>query len=130
MDDVPRISEAEWDVMEVLWDRSPLSATEVAEALAERRDWSPTTIKTMLARLVRKGALETAQDGRRYLYSPAVTRETCRAAATETFVERVMGGSASPLLAWFVEQERLDADELDELRRLIDEAPPSKRRKR
>jgi len=120
MGEPPRISEAEWEVMEVLWAESPRTAAEVAEALTPTRDWSPTTIKTMLARLLRKGALRHRRQGRRFLYSPAVSRETCSAAETENFVERVCGGSASPLLAWFVEQRGLSATEVEELQALID----------
>ena len=120
MEPVPRISEAEWEVMEVLWARSPQTAAEVAAALEPTRDWSPTTVKTMLARLLRKGALRHRRQGRRFLYSAAVSRETCRAAETESFVERVCGGSASPLLAWFVEQHRLSPEQLEELQQLID----------
>ena len=74
--------------------------------------------------------IQHQQDGRRYLYSPAVSREESRSAATASFVEKICGGSASPLLAWFVEQERISPEELDELRRLIDSEPPKKRRKR
>lgn len=125
MDDVPRISEAEWEVMEVLWERSPRTAAEVAEALQPTRDWSPTTVKTMLARLLKKGALRHRRQGRRFLYSPAVSRDSARAAETENFVERVCGGSASPLLAWFVEQRGLSADEVEELQAIIED---SKRR--
>ena len=116
---MPRISEAEWEIMEVLWNRSPLRAAEVAEALAERRDWSPTTIRTMLARLLRKGALKHEQQGRRYLYSPAVSREATRAAESESFVDRVFAGRTSPMLAWFVEERGLSEEDLEELQRMI-----------
>ena len=118
---VPRISEAEWEIMEVLWERSPLRASEVAEALEERRDWSPTTVRTMLARLLRKGALKHEQQGRRYLYRPAVSQEACRAAETESFVDRVFAGRPSPMLAWFVEEQKLTDADLVELQKIIRE---------
>ena len=117
--DVPRISEAEWEIMEVLWDRSPLRASEVAAALEGRRDWSPTTVRTMLARLLRKGALAHEEHGRSFLYSPAVSREECRAAETRSFVDRVFAGRPSPMLAWFVEEQQLSDDDLADLQKLI-----------
>lgn len=116
---IPRISEAEWEIMEVLWERAPLRAAEVAEALEGVRDWSPTTVRTMLARLSRKGALCHEAEGRGFLYSPAVSREDCRAAESRSFVDRVFGGHTSPMLAWFVEEEDLSDEDLAELQKLI-----------
>ncbi len=77
MDGTPRISDAEWEVMNVLWDEHPLAANDVAERLPPARKWSPRTVKTLLGRLVRKAALGLEGAGRHYLYRLLVTRETC-----------------------------------------------------
>jgi BlaI family penicillinase repressor len=117
----PKISDAEWQVMDVLWAASAaLTANEVVDALAEYADWSPPTIKTMLNRLVRKRALKFKADGKRYLYSPAVSRERCVRSETRSFVDRLFGGSIAPLLAHFVEDEKLSKDEIEQLRRLLE----------
>lgn len=116
----PRISEAEWEVMTVLWESSPLGATEVAEEVCKRMKWHPKTVKTLLGRLVKKGALRTRQEGNRYLYRPTLPRERYVAAESRSFVERVFGGQATPALVHFVETMDLSDDDLDELRAILD----------
>ncbi len=74
MRSTPNITEAEWEVMELLWETHPLSAADVAQALGPRRNWSDGTVKTLLARLLKKGALKHEIDGKRYLYSPRASR--------------------------------------------------------
>ena len=117
---MPRISDAEWVVMAVLWEQSPRTAGEVVEALAGRESWSAATIKTMLNRLVRKRALKFKADGKRYLYSPAVSRQACVRSETRGLVDRLFGGATGALLAHFVEDARLSREEIDELRRMLD----------
>ena len=119
MDELPRISDAEWAVMSAVWDRHPVTAQGVAELLTER-DWSLRTIKTLLGRLVKKGVLGYEVDGQRYRYAPRIDREEYVRVESRRFLER-HGGSASPLLAHFVRGGGLKPDELAELRRLLDE---------
>jgi len=126
MKPLPRISDAEWAVMTAIWDRHPLAALEVVEALADR-GWSPRTVKTLLARLVKKGALRLEVEGQRYLYSPEFPRERYLREESESFLAR-HGGSASPLLAHFVRAGRLSAKDLAELRRLLDDADAGEER--
>lgn len=117
----PKISDAEWQVMDVLWAASgPLTANEIVDSLADHADWSPPTIKTMLNRLVRKRALKFKAEGKRYLYSPAVSRELCVRSETRSFVDRLFGGSIAPLLAHFVEDEKLSKEEIEQLRKLLE----------
>jgi BlaI family transcriptional regulator, penicillinase repressor len=120
---IPRISEAEWQVMDVLWQRSPLTANDVCAELARPPracDWEAATIKTMLNRLVKKGALRFKADGKRYLYTPAVTRGACVRTEGRSFLDRVFGGAAGPLIAHFVEDAKLSKAEIAQLRRLLD----------
>ena len=120
MAEFPRISEAEWQVMDVLWQRSPQTANDVVAALARSVEWEPATIKTMLNRLVKKGALKFKTEGKRYLYAPAVTRDACVRTEGRSFLDRVFGGAAGPLIAHFVEDAKLSKDEIAELRRMLD----------
>ncbi len=128
MPSLPRISDAEWTVMTVLWNAAPrpLTANEVADALVPSTRWSPRTIKTMLNRLVRKGALKFKAAGKRYLYSPGVSREACVRSETRSLADRLFGGATSALLAHFVEDARLSRREIAELRRLLDRKEPGK----
>ncbi len=116
-----RISDAEHAVMEVLWQRSPLTATEVADALADAREWSLQTVKTLLSRLTNKGAVSYDQDGRRYLYSPILAREDYVGDESRRLVDRLFGGRAAPLIAHLAEQQKFTAEDLAEIERLIGE---------
>ena len=120
MSKMPRISETEWEVMKVVWGQAPCSAGEIIEALRQTdASWHPRTAKAFLNRLVKKKVLGFSKEGRAYLYRPLVRREECVDAASESFLERVFGGSFKPMLAHFVEQDKLSPEEIRELRRLL-----------
>jgi BlaI family penicillinase repressor len=116
----PRISDAEWIVMEALWADAPLTAEQVVKSIVSKADWKEPTIKTMLNRLVKKGALKFETQGKRYLYRPAVSRETCVRGESRSFAKRVFGGEMGAMIAHFVERANLTPEELAQLRRLID----------
>ncbi|WP_027079131.1 BlaI/MecI/CopY family transcriptional regulator [Luteimonas mephitis] len=115
------ISDAEAQVMQVLWERHPRSADDVVAALASSTDWAEPTVKTLLNRLLNKGAIEAARQGRRYLYSPVLTRQAWTAQQSEGFVQRMFGGRVAPLVAHFSERGRLSEADIAELRRLLEE---------
>ena len=117
---VPRISETEWEVMKVVWAHAPCSAGQIIESLT-RADptWHPKTVKAFLNRLVRKRALGYRKEGRAYFYRPLVKEEDCVDAASTSFLERVFGGSLKPMLAHFVELQKLSNEEIRELRHLL-----------
>ena len=115
-----RISQAELDVLEVLWSDSPLAASDVADRLAGDKDWNIRTVKTLLSRLVDKNALSTEQDGRRYLYSPLVTRDAYARRAARRLTDRLFGGRAAPLVAHLAEGDGLSADDIAELEALLE----------
>lgn len=119
MDRDTRLSDAELELMAVLWARSPLAASEVIAAAPSERDWSATTVKTMLARLVEKGALETKADGRRFLYSPTVGRDSIAADQAGRLVDRLFGGRLSPLVAQLAARLDLSEDDIAELEALV-----------
>lgn len=115
------ISEAEAVVMQVLWERHPLGADEVMAALAEHSDWAEPTIKTLLNRLLNKGAIQAVRQGRRYLYSPVLQQAQWVAQQSEGLLERLFGGRLAPLVAHFSEQGKLSREDIAELKRLISE---------
>lgn len=118
---VPKITPSEWEVMKVLWRKSPQTSAEVVEALAPSTTWTPKTIRTLFNRLVTKGALEYTQQGRVYHYSPVVEEKDCAVAETHSFLKRVYGGALEPMLSNFLEAEVLSEEEIEKLKRIIDE---------
>ena len=121
MSDPVSISDAEWIVMEVLWRWGGAAAGDVIHALSDQKDWNHRTIRTLLARLVEKGVVETVANGNRSLYRPAVRREKCVRQESRSFLEKVFGGDASELLVHFVRNSKMSADELQRLRKLLDD---------
>ncbi len=116
-----RISEAEHAVMEALWEKSPLTAAEVCDAVCERRGWSMPTVKTLLSRLATKGAVQTEPDGRRFLYRPLLERADYVGGESRRLVDRLFGGRAAPLFAHLAEVEALSDDDITEIERLLKE---------
>ena len=116
-----QISDAESVVMDVLWKRSPLSAEDVVASLSSRQDWQEATVKTLLNRLLKKGAIDAEKDGRRYLYAPVLQREAWVQGESESLLDRVFGGRVAPLVAHFSEQRKLSRKDIAELRKLLEE---------
>jgi predicted transcriptional regulator len=114
-----RIGEAEYAVMEVLWEQAPLTASEVAERVPAQRGWSIRTVKTMLGRLLAKGILSHEEDGRRYLYRPAVARADYVAQESSRLLDRMFGGKVTPLVAHLAERDRLSPADIAEIEALL-----------
>ena len=116
----PRISEAEWEVMKVLWESSPRTANNIVKELSGKTHWKRETIRTLINRLVGKKVLNFEKKGRQYHYSPRLSEAECIKAETESFVKRFGAGSIEPMLATFVEEKKLSADKIDRLKRILD----------
>ena len=116
-----QISEAESLVMDVLWQRAPRTAEEVIADLAASQQWQEATVKTLLNRLLNKGALRAEKDGRRYLYHPVLAREAWVAQQSRGLIDRLFDGRVAPLVAHFSRTEKLDPRDIVELRRLLED---------
>jgi BlaI family penicillinase repressor len=117
---VPQISDGEWEVMKVVWDRQPVPASDIVVRLRREQGWAPRTVKTMLGRLVDKGAISYEVDGKRFLYRAKVRRETCVRQESRSFIARVFGGAVAPAVVHLLTHSTLSADELKQLRRILD----------
>ena len=125
MKKTPRISETEWEIMNIVWSRVPCSAGEIIAALQQAdATWHPRTAKAFLNRLVKKKVLGFRKEGRAYVYRPLAGREDCIDVASDSFLGRVFGGSLQPMLAHFVQRDKLSSEEIRELRRLLKDAGP------
>ena len=114
------ISEAESVVMQVIWDRGPLPTEDIVAAVRHAR-WGESTVKTLLNRLLNKGALSAEKDNRRYVYAAELTREEWLAHESHGFLDRVFGGRVAPLVAHFSDRRKLSKKDIAELKRLIEE---------
>jgi len=116
---LPKIADSEWRIMKLLWQQAPQTANQIIDRLKVEVDWNPRTIKTLLNRLVNKGALNYKTKGRSYLYFPAVKENECKHEAVRSFINRVFDGALKPMLAAFLESKRLSKENLDELREIL-----------
>ncbi len=110
--------------MELFWQEAPRTSQDVAAHFSHARGWKRPTVITLLARLTSKGALQAEPLGNRFLYRPAVTRESCVAAETSSFLNRIFGGTLQPLVAHFAQHHRLSKKDVAELRELLDQIKP------
>src|ERR1700683_5373295 len=115
------ISEAESVVMEVLWRHSPIATEDVMAALQPQAKWQESTVKTLLNRLLKKGAISARKDGRRYLYSPLLKRKQWVSNESVGFLNRLFDGRVAPLVAHFSQQRKLGKNDIADLKRLIQE---------
>ncbi|WP_425408900.1 BlaI/MecI/CopY family transcriptional regulator [Hyphococcus sp.] len=116
-----QISSAEFQVMDVVWNQNPIAATEVAERLAGDTGWSLKTVKTLLSRLVEKDAVAHEPDGRRYLYTPKLSRADYAQEATRKLADQLFGGRAAPLIAHLAEGDGLSSDDVRDIEKLIED---------
>ncbi|MGH8108334.1 MAG: BlaI/MecI/CopY family transcriptional regulator [Arenimonas sp.] len=115
-----QISEAESVVMQVLWQRSPRYAEEIIAQLCEEQDWQEPTIKTLLNRLLNKGAIQAEKHGRRYCYSAVLKREEWVTTESKSLLNRIFDGRVAPLVAHFSEKGKLSKKDIAELKKLIE----------
>ena len=115
------ISEAESVVMQIFWARGALPTEEVVAALESHQKWQESTVKTLLNRLLNKGALRARKDNRRYVYSPVLTEDARLQTESHGFVDRLFGGRVAPLVSYFSQQKKLSKNDIEELKKLIKE---------
>lgn len=118
---IPAISDAEAQVMDVLWEFAPQAADDIARALAGKQDWQLSTVKTLLGRLLQKGAVSAEPDGRRFLYSPLLQRQDWLRAQSVGLLDRWFGGQLAPLVAQFSAQRKLSPQDRAALKKLLKE---------
>jgi len=120
---IPSISESEWEIMNVLWDKAPQTANDIIFSLQETTDWKPKTIRTLLDRLVQKDVVGVNKDQRVYTFYPLYSQEECQRAETESFINRIYGGTLKSMLVQFIQEDTLSDDDINELRSILNKTP-------
>ena len=119
MNDMPKISEAEYEIMKAVWKNAPISTNEVVE-LFEGGNWSPKTVQTLLARLVKNGALGYEKRGRVFVYSPLIDEEEYRREESSSFLKKLYNGALNSMVLNFIDGDKLSPDDIDELTRILE----------
>lgn len=121
MNKLPQISEAEFEVMKVIWKYAPISTNEITEKLLQTTNWSPKTIQTLIKRLVTKGALTYEKQSRMFIYTPVVKESEYIGQESSSFLNRYYDGDITAMVSAFIENDKLSESELDTLRTLLSE---------
>lgn len=120
MGDLPQISDAEFEVMDVIWKYAHISTNEITDRLTRTKDWSPKTIYTMLSRLEKKGVIVHEKESRVFVYTPCVRKEQYIEAESRTLADRFFDGAMNRMVVSFLDQKELSSEDLDELQRILD----------
>jgi predicted transcriptional regulator len=119
------VSDAEVEVLQMLWKQSPRTAQDIIDSLESGGSSHPKTVKTLINRLLNKGAIKFKEENRKYLYYPVVKKKDFYGVKTESFLNKFFGGELSPLVSFFSSHKKLTAREINELRKLLDEQEKS-----
>lgn len=120
MKELPKITDAEWLVMKTLWESSPLTTSEIVSDLKRNTSWSPTTIQTLVSRLVKKGAVDVIKESHSYKYVPIIEEERYKKEETMSLIEKVYNGSLKLFMKSFISNADLSAEDIDELKHILD----------
>lgn len=115
------ISPSEFKVMEILWSRAPLSASQIIQELEDVETWHSRTIKSLINRLLKKNIIGYTQEGSKYLYYPLLKKNDYLKTTSRNFIDRVFGGRVSPLVAYFAQHEKLSKEDIQELKAILNE---------
>ena len=122
MKPLPQISEAEFEIMKIVWRYAPISTNDITEKLLKTTDWSPKTIQTLIKRLVNKGALTYEKESRMFIYSPVFQENEYIDQKSSSFLKRYFQGDLSAMVSSFIKNERLSEDEINQLRSVLNDA--------
>ena len=127
MKSLPQISEAEFEVMKIVWKYAPISTNEITDRLVKTTTWSPKTIQTLIKRLVTKGVLSYEKQSRVFVYTPLVKEQDYINQESHSFLKRFYGGNITAMLSAYIENGQLSEDELEKLRSLLSDSSRSER---
>ena len=116
-----KLTEPEWQLMNTLWSRHPATARDIIEFMPGESKWAYTTVKTMLTRLVKKGAIAESKRGSISVYEPLVTQKTARKSAMKNLVDKVLDGAVEPIMHFLIEEKKLSKKERQQLIKMLEE---------
>ncbi|MCI8922640.1 MAG: BlaI/MecI/CopY family transcriptional regulator [Lachnospiraceae bacterium] len=120
MGTLPQISEAEYEVMKIVWKYAPVSTNEITEKLLRTTAWSPKTIQTLIKRLVAKGALTYEKQSRMFVYTPLINENEYVRQESSSFLKRFYDGNITTMLSAYITDEKLSKEEIEQLRSILE----------
>lgn len=123
MNNIPKISDAEWQVMKIIWKKPNITSSSIIEELKDKEEWKAATVKSLISRLLNKKTIDFNKEGKEYYYYPIVSEEVCKRVESENFLDRVFNGSINSMLLNFVNNaEKLSKKDIEELRNILDKS--------
>lgn len=119
MKDSPRISDAEWEIMKIIWKKAPVTSDEIINNLSDKKDWTAKTVKSFLNRLLNKQVIGFEKTGRNYLYHPLISEEECISMESRSFLNRVYDGTVELLFSHYLKNEKLSEQEIENLQKIL-----------
>lgn len=121
MNSLPQISEAEFEIMKVIWDNSPINTKEIVDIVTKSSNWNMRTIHTLIARLEKKGAIKHKKDGRIYIFFPVVKKEDYIKSESKSFINKFYNGAVNKMVMNFIENDMLSLEDIQELKNILNE---------
>jgi len=126
MEEIPKISNAEWFVLKVIWDHPEISSINIIKELKDKSQWKPATVKSLINRLLNKNAIGFNKSGNEYLYFPLISEDKCIRLESQSFVNRVFNGSIKSMLLTFAQSEELSKTDIAELKNILNKSSKTK----
>lgn len=127
MNGVPKISNAEWEVMKIIWSNPQITSAKIIEELKDKSSWKPATVKSLISRLLNKKALDFTKSGSEYFYYPLISEDECIKSESKSFINRVFNGSVSSMLLTFAESKQISESDIENLRNILNKSSAQKR---
>lgn len=122
MKELPKISDAEWEVMKIIWSNPKTTSGYIIENLKDKEQWKPATIKSLISRLLNKKAIDFDKNGKEYLYYALISEEECAKEESNSFLNKVFNGSVNSMLLNFVKSQKLSENDIEELRDILNKS--------
>ena len=121
MNQIPKISNSEWQIMRIIWINYEISSTNIIQQLKDKSEWKPATVKTLINRLLNKNAIGFNKLGNEYLYFPLVSEDECIKSESDSFINRVFNGSIKSMLLTFAQSEEMSEIDINELKKILNQ---------
>lgn len=118
---LPKISDAEWEVMKIIWAKENITANEIIDELRDNQLWKNTTIKSLIKRLLNKEAIGFKKNGKEYFYYSLISEEECIEEESKTFLKRVFNGSINDMVLNFISSKEVTKEDINDLKNILNE---------